>query len=156
MVHGASLLDHAVAALTPFCAQVVVSGREDGHHICIPDRPQSGMGPLGGLNGVLHHAARHGYAGVLVTGCDMPSFPPALAEALIGDGPAVLLRQHLAGWWPASLAQMLDDHLATSDDRSLYGWIERVAPRFVTLPGLILPNINRPEDLDTFSAPKPA
>ena len=153
MLRGASLLDHAVAALAPFCTQVVVSGREDSRHICVPDRPQSGMGPLGGLNGVLHHAARHGYVGVLVTGCDMPSFPAELAEALMGDGPAVLVRQHLAGWWPATLASVLDDHLASTDDRSLYGWIDRVRPRFVTLPGLILPNINRPEDLRDFAPP---
>lgn len=153
MVHGASLLDHAIAALVPFCAQVVVAGHSHARNITVADRPAPDMGPLGGLNGVLHYAAGHGYAGVLVTGCDMPSFPAELAEALIGEQAAVLARQHLAGWWPVALAAVLDKHLATSGDRSLYGWIDRAAPRFVTLPGLILPNINRPEDLGEFPRP---
>lgn len=150
VVHGASLLDHAIAALAPFCAEVVVSGHAHPRHTAVADRPAPDMGPLGGLNGVLHHGAARGYAGVLVTGCDMPIFPAELAQALAGDGAAVLARQHLAGWWPTALATILDEHLTASADRSLYGWIDRVRPRFVTIPGLILPNINRPEDLGTF------
>jgi len=150
VVHGASLLDHAIAALAPFCGEVVVSGHHHPRCATVADRPRPDMGPLGGLNGVLHHAAARGFAGVLVTGCDMPSFPPELAEALIGGEAAVLLRQHLAGWWPVALAPVLDTHLAANQDRSLYGWIERASPRLVTLPGLILPNINRPEDLGSF------
>jgi len=153
VVQGVSLLDHAIAALEPFCAEVVVVGHKHARKTTVADRPRPDMGPLGGLNGVLHYAAEHGFAGVLVTGCDMPRFPAELAEGLIGAQAAVLLRQHLAGWWPVSLAAVLDEHLATSSDRSLYGWIERVAPRFVTLPGLILPNINRPEDLNAFQRP---
>lgn len=147
MVAGQSLLDRAVAALAPYCAAVAVAGRAHPPLPTVADRPAPGMGPLGGLNGALHHARNHGYAGVLMTGCDMPAFPPELARALIGESAAVLARQHLASYWPATLAPMLDAHLAATQDRSLYGWIEAVQPRFITLPGLVLPNINRPADL---------
>jgi molybdopterin-guanine dinucleotide biosynthesis protein A len=147
LLNGASLLDHAVASLAPFCAQVVVCGRDHPHHAGVADRPRPDMGPLGGLNGALHKALAEGFDGVLVTGCDMPQFPKALAQALIGPQAAVLDGQHLAAWWPATLAPLLDTHLAQTDRHSMRGWMERVAPRMVHLPDLDLPNINRPDDL---------
>lgn len=148
MLDGAPLLDHAVAALAPYCTQVVVCGREHSRHATLPDRPAPGMGPLGGLNAALHEAQARGLTGVLVTGCDMPDFPTSLAGALIGPDAAVLDGQHLAAWWPADLAPMLDAHLAATDRYSLRGWMERVAPRVVIMPDIVLPNVNRPGDLD--------
>ena len=147
MLDGATLLDHAIAALAPLCAQVVVCGRHDARHAALPDRPAPGMGPLGGLNAALYKAYEDGFAGVLVTGCDMPRFPAALAHALIGPQAAVLDGQHLAAWWPATLAPLLDQHLAQTERHSLRGWMERAGARVVSLPDLDLPNINRPEDL---------
>jgi molybdopterin-guanine dinucleotide biosynthesis protein A len=105
------------------------------------------MGPLGAINAALRHAADHGFDGVLVTGCDMPVFPAALVDALVGDGGAVLAGQQLAGWWPASLADMLDDHLAHAQNRSIRGWMARAKAREVSMDGMAMPNINRPEDL---------
>jgi hypothetical protein len=61
--------------------------------------------------------------------------PAELAAALVGDGPAVLEGSHLAGWWPASLAPLLDAHLATETNRSLRCWFDKTAPRHVR-PGL--------------------
>ncbi|MDE1915144.1 MAG: molybdenum cofactor guanylyltransferase [Sphingomonadales bacterium] len=147
MLDGVSLLDHAVAALAPYCTRVVVCGRHDPRHHTLADRPAPGLGPLGGLNAALHLALEQDYAGVLVTGCDMPCFPEALACALIGKDAAVLDGQHLAAWWPASLAPLLDDHLAHSRSRALRGWMDLVSPRVVRLPDLAMPNINHPEDL---------
>lgn len=147
LLGGISLLDHAVASLAPFCAQVVVCGRGAPQHPSVADRPAPDMGPLGGLNGALHKAWAEGFDGVLVTGCDMPRFPPALAQALIGPQAAVLDGQPLAAWWPAGLAPLLDTHLAQTDHYSLRGWMERVGPRVVHMPDLDLPNINRPHDL---------
>lgn len=151
MLDGARLLDHAVAALAPFCAQVVVCGRSDPRYPTLADRPAPDMGPLGGLNAALHAAWTQGLDGVLVTGCDMPRFPAALAHALIGPDAAVLDGQHLAAWWPAALAPDLDAHLAATDRHAMRGWIDRVGPRVVTMPDLDLPNINRPGDLDALS-----
>lgn len=143
MPDGRTLLDHAVAGLTPHVAQVVICGRDGG----LPDRPAPDMGPLGGLNAALHHAQDHGFKGVLTTGCDMPVYPAALPAALIGPGAAILKGQPLLGWWPASLAGALNAHLAEANNRSLYGWLDRIGARVVNMPGLALPNINRPEDL---------
>lgn len=148
LLEGVSLLDHARAALSPFCAEVVVCGHPHPSARVLADRPAPDMGPLGGLNAALHEALAGGFDGVLVTGCDMPSFPPALAHALIGDGAAVLEGQPLAAWWPAALADALDRHLAETSKHSIRGWIEKVKPRIVTMPDLVLPNVNRPADLE--------
>ncbi|MFC3440684.1 molybdenum cofactor guanylyltransferase [Sphingobium rhizovicinum] len=143
LLDGKTLLDHAMAGLAPHVADVVLCGREGG----LADRPHPDMGPLGGLNAALHHALSHGFIGVLTTGCDMPFYPAELPAALIGDKPAVLQGQQLLGWWPATLAFELDAHLDEENNRSIYGWLERIGARIVEVPGLTLPNINRPEDL---------
>ena len=143
LLNGRTLLDHAMAALAPHVATVVICGRDGG----LADRPLADLGPLGGLNAALHHAAAQGFAGVLTTGCDMPVYPAELPAALIGPGAAVLEGQQLLGWWPAGLAPELDAHLAEENDRSIRGWLARVDARVVQIPGLVLPNINRPEDL---------
>lgn len=149
MPDGRTLLDHAMAGLAPHVAGIVICGRDGG----LPDRPAPDMGPLGGLNAALHHAQTHGFAGVLTTGCDMPIYPAALPVALIGDGAAILKGQQLLGWWPVSLASELDAHLAEDNNRSIRGWLDRIGVRVVEMPGLVLPNINRPEDLAGFSTP---
>ncbi|KKW93362.1 molybdenum cofactor guanylyltransferase [Sphingobium chungbukense] len=144
MLAGRTLLDHAVASIAPHVESVVICGREGG----LADRPAPDMGPLGGLNAALHHAAARGYDAVLTTGCDVPVYPEGLAGALIGDGAAVLKGQQLAGFWPVSLAAELDAHLAEENNRSIYGWLERIGARIVERPEFVLPNINRPEDLE--------
>ena len=143
MADGRTLLDHAVAGLAPHVAQVVICGRDGG----LADRPAPDMGPLGGLNAALYYAHIHGFAGVLTTGCDMPVYPVDLPAALIGGDAAILKGQQLLGWWPASLAPELDAHLAADNNRSIYGWLDRIGARVVEMTGLVLPNINRPEDL---------
>lgn len=143
MADGRKLIDHATAALAPHVASVVICGRDGG----LPDRPAPDLGPLGGLNAALHHAQDHGFIGVLTTGCDMPLYPAALPDALIGKGAAILKDQQLLGWWPALLAPELDAHLAEDNNRSIRGWLDRIGARMVDIPGLTFPNINRPEDL---------
>ncbi|WP_022681906.1 molybdenum cofactor guanylyltransferase [Sphingobium bisphenolivorans] len=147
MLDGRTLLDHAAASIAPHVEAVVVCGRIVEGMIGLSDRPAPDMGPLGGLNAALHHAAARGYDAVLTTGCDVPDYPEGLAEALIGDSAAVLKGQQLAGFWPSSLADELDAHLAEDNNRSIYGWIERVGARIIDRPEYVLPNINRPEDL---------
>ena len=144
MLGGRTLLDHAMAALAPHVETVVVCGRAGG----LADRPAPDMGPLGGLNAALHHALAEGYDAVLTTGCDMPVYPAGLAQALVGEGAAVLKGQPLAGFWPAALAGELDAHLAEENNRSIRGWLERIGARVVDRADLVLPNVNRPEDLE--------
>ncbi|WP_176591778.1 molybdenum cofactor guanylyltransferase [Sphingobium sp. EM0848] len=155
MLAGRSLLNHAAAALGAHVEQVVVCGRQLSGMVGLADRPAPDMGPLGGLNAALHHAAAQGYDAVLTTGCDMPVYPAGLAEALIGDGAAILKGQQLAGFWPARLASELDAHLAEENNRSIYGWLERIGARIVERPDLVLPNINRPEDLEGWEQGSP-
>jgi molybdopterin-guanine dinucleotide biosynthesis protein A len=147
MPDGRMLIDHAIAGLSPHVDALVVCGRAGG----LDDRPAPDMGPLGGLNAALHHAATRGFAGVLTSGCDMPFYPRDLPAALSGDSAAILSGQQLLGWWPVTLATALDAHLAEDNDRSIRGWLERIGARAVDIPGLVLPNINRPEDLARLS-----
>lgn len=148
MADGRTLLEHAVASIRPHVEAVVVCGRTVEGMTGLEDRPNADMGPLGGLNAALYHAASQGFDAVLTTGCDMPVYPDALAEALVGDSAAILKGQQLAGFWPASLASELDAHLAEENNRSIYGWIDRIGARVVERPDIVLPNINRPEDME--------
>jgi molybdopterin-guanine dinucleotide biosynthesis protein A len=145
--NGRSLLDHAVGSLGCHVDAVVVCGRQVEGLAGLADRPAPDMGPLGGLNAALHHAGQVGFDGVLTTGCDMPVYPDELPPLLVGTGAAILKGQPLMGFWPASLASLLDAHLAEENNRSIHGWLERIGTRIVEQPGLVLPNINRPEDL---------
>lgn len=152
LLDGKPLIGHAVAGLRRHAQAVVVCGREWPYMTCLADRPEPGQGPLGGLNAALHHARLHGFDAVITTGCDMPDFPDAAAQALLdGAGAAILDRHHLAALWPADLADRLDRHMADTPDRSLFGWIARVRPRVVTLPGIVMPNINHVGELDALA-----
>lgn len=145
LLHGKPLLMHAAEALARHARELVLCGRTETGFTCLADRPAPDLGPLSGLNAALHHAAAHGFAGVLCTGCDMPIFPDALAQALIGAGAAIVEGQYLMGYWPVGLASLLEAHLAEIQDRSVRGWLAVARPRVVPAPEL--PNINTPEDL---------
>ena len=145
LLNGKPLLAHAAEAIGRHAGSIVLCGRDHPGFLCLVDRPAPDMGPLGGLNAALHHAREQGYDAVLSIACDMPVLPDSVAERLIGEGAAVAEGQHLLGYWPASLADLLDRHLAESEDRSMRGWLGRVQPRLVQT--FELPNINRPEDL---------
>ncbi len=149
---GQTLIDRAIHDLSACVETIAVCGREIEGLLSLPDRPRARIGPLGGLNAALHHAAHHGYTGVLSTGCDMPVFPEALADALMGEGAAIVAGQHLLGYWPSALAPALDAHLAATEDFSLAAWIAIARPRLVCFDGP-LPNINTPADLDALSSP---
>jgi molybdopterin-guanine dinucleotide biosynthesis protein A len=153
MPDGRTLMDHAVAALARHVDRVVLCGRTVEGITGLADRPAPDMGPLGGLNAALHHARAQGYDAVLTTGCDMPVYPAPLMNALVGDSAAVLKGQQLAGFWPVTLADELDRHLAEDNSRSIYGWVDRIGARVLDIPELVLPNINRPEDLARWHAP---
>lgn len=153
LLDGRRLIDHAIDALSPHVDAIAICGRTEEGHLSLPDRPGPDMGPLGGLNAALHHAQTHGFDGVLTSGCDMPFYPAALPAMLIGDRAATLQDQPLLGWWPAGLAPELDAHLAADNNRSIRGWLARIDARTVALPGLTLPNINRPADLAALRRP---
>ena len=146
LLHGRPLIEHAAEAVARHAAAVVICGRTHEPYAGLADRPRADMGPLGGLNAALHHAVEEGFGAVLTTGCDMPIFPDALAQALIGEGAAIVEGQYLMGYWPSALAPKLDVHLRENGDRSVRVWLAAVGPRQVAASPL--PNINMPEDLE--------
>lgn len=145
LVNGERLIDRVAGVLRPQADALVVCGREDPSFTCLPDWPEPGLGPLGGLNAALRHARAEGFDAVLSTSCDVPNLPSGLRAVLSGDGASCAADQPVVGWWPASLAGDLDAYLA-GGGRALYGFAERVGARQVRFDPP-LANVNRPEDL---------
>jgi molybdopterin-guanine dinucleotide biosynthesis protein A len=124
---------------------VVVCGREEPGFACIPDWPEPGLGPLGGLAAALRHAGERGFAQVLSAGVDVPDLPHDLAATLAGEGSAIVESQPVVGLWPASAAPALEAFL-NGGGRSLYRFADHIGARRVEL-AVPLKNVNRPEDL---------
>ena len=147
LLDGRPLLDHVVEALLPQVDAIVVCGRHHGSLPSLVDRPVPDLGPLGGLNAALHHAAAHGFELVLTAGCDMPGFRSNVLATLAGHQPAVLLGQQIVGLWPAALAPRLDAYLASATDRSMRAWMRHVGAHEVPF-GSMMANVNSPADLE--------
>ena len=119
---------------------MIVCGREEPGFTSIPDRPEAGLGPLGGLNAALAYAAQHDFAG-----CDIPNLPADLMKTLDGKGAAFVQSQPVVGLWPVELADELE-RFVQEGGRALYAFAERVHARQVRFAPKLL-NVNRPEDL---------
>ena len=137
-----ALADHAAAALAPYVEKVVGAGGADG----VRDLPSPDLGPLGGIAGVLAHAARHGFDSVLTVACDMPQLPGELVEALLRRTPSFCSDAPVLGHWPATLAEPLIARLAASGRRSVRAWALDVGALPIASP-VPLANINTPADL---------
>ncbi|HRE35184.1 MAG TPA: molybdenum cofactor guanylyltransferase [Sphingopyxis terrae] len=146
---GTTLLDHAVAALNPQCDRSVIVGRENGPVAAIPDRPQPGLGPLGGIAGALAYAASEGFDAVLTVPVDCVRLPANLRD-LLAPPPASLAAQPVIGLWPVQALPLLDALLSEEDDRSVRSFARRIGARAVE-SDVDLPNINHPSDLDRFA-----
>jgi molybdopterin-guanine dinucleotide biosynthesis protein A len=147
-LQGKPLLSHASEALAAQCDAVIVCGRAWPGLASVPDRPAPDLGPLGGLNAALHYAVANGFDAVLSAGCDTPLLPADLVERLSGAGEAAYLRDlPIIGLWPARLAALLEQHLDTTDDRSLRAWARLASAAPVELDSP-LANVNRPEELE--------
>ncbi|MEL0154684.1 molybdenum cofactor guanylyltransferase [Sphingopyxis sp.] len=146
---GTTLLDHAVAALNPQCDRIVIVGRENGPVAAIPDRPQPGLGPLGGIAGALAYAASEGFDAVLTVPVDCLRLPANLRD-LLAPPPALLAAQPVIGLWPVRALLLLDALLSEEDDRSVRSFARRMGARAVE-SDVDLPNINHPSDLDRFA-----
>lgn len=148
---GERLIDRVARALSGQTDALVIGGREEPGFTCLPDRPEGGLGPLGGLNAALHHARDNGFGWVLSAGCDVPNLPEDLVDALAGEGAGIVQSQPVVGLWPASLAFALDQFL-NDGGRALYGFAERVDARMVRFDPPLL-NVNKPEDLPQDQTP---
>ena len=139
-IAGRTLLDRAVATLARQVDTVVVAGRSD-----VADRPRAGMGPLGGLNGAMHHAAEHGFDAVLsipVDGFDLPD--DLIAE--LAPAPSYAVDAPVIGLWPTAVRAELDAFLAQDQRHSMRDFAAQIGARAVSLSRLPV-NINTPADL---------
>lgn len=139
------LIDGVAAALLAQCEALVVCGREERGFACIPDWPEPGTGPLGGLAAALRHAGEQGFTHVLSAGVDVPDYPHNLAATLAGEGAAIVESQPVVGLWPVAAGGSLEAFL-TNGGRSLYRFADHIGARRIALPRPLM-NVNRPEDL---------
>lgn len=142
LLHGVALIDRVIQALTAHVSEVVVVGRAPG----IPDL-YADIGPLGGLASALLYAASEGYDAVLTVPCDTPILPSSLFSQLkMAGAPSCVDRSPVIGLWPVGLADRIDFHIASVEDRSMRAWIRTCGATLVRAGGDI-PNINTPSDL---------
>ncbi len=142
---GKRLIDSVADALGQQTTALIVCGRTEPGFGGIPDLPEAGLGPLGGLNAALHFAETHGFTHVLSAGVDAPNLPLDLAAQLIGEGAAIAASQPVVGLWPVSVLEDLTDFI-TEGGRALYGFAERIGARQVTIDPPLM-NVNAPQDL---------
>jgi molybdopterin-guanine dinucleotide biosynthesis protein A len=144
---GAPLIDHVIDRLATAASAVIVCGRQHARITSVSDRPAPDLGPLGGLNAALHHAAAHGFELVISAPCDTPLLEEGLLSILkSAGGNAFLVDMPVIGCWRTDGAPRLDAHLRTSGDRSLRGWGRLIGATPLDHPAP--PNINRPTDLE--------
>lgn len=139
---GTLLIEHALAALTG-CAERAIAGRDWPGVTALPDRPAPDLGPLGGLNAALAHAAGHGFTHMASLPVDCP-FLPANWLARLGKGPAHALGQPLVGIWPVMLADGLEAFVA-GGGRRVRDWVASTGAHAVDLGPLA--NLNHRDDL---------
>ena len=125
------------------CDALVVCGREEPGFVCIPDWPEAGLGPLGGLAAALRHAEERGFSGVLSAGVDVPDLPHDLAAALAGEGAGIVESQPVVGLWPVADFLPLEAFLH-GGGRSLYRFADAIAARRIDLAAPLM-NVNRPD-----------
>jgi molybdenum cofactor guanylyltransferase len=145
LFQGARLIDRVAAALAAQCAAVVVCGRAEAGFACLPDWPEAGLGPLGGLAAALREARVKGFSHVLSAGVDAPDLPHDIAAQLVGEGAAIVESQPVVGLWPVAALPALEAFLQ-DEGRSLYRFADHIRARQIDLLRPLM-NINRPEDL---------
>lgn len=145
LYRGERLIDRVADALNAQCASLAVCGREEAGFSCIPDLPEPGRGPLGGLNAALHYGSERGFDLVLAAPCDIPDLPRDLATRLSGQGAALVASQPVVGLWPTALAGELAQFMQ-GERLAVMAFADRVGARRVELDQP-LGNVNRPQDL---------
>lgn len=148
-IEGRPMLEHVAERLRAQCAAVIVVGRDWQGMIRTDDRPEPGLGPLGGLAGALAYARDHRFDAVLTSSCDLPTLPDDLLN-MLGAPDALLQRQPTIGLWSADHAERLAHYLASGQSRSVRAWADTIKASTIAW-GDGLANINTPDDLAEFS-----
>ncbi|WP_439546224.1 molybdenum cofactor guanylyltransferase [Sandarakinorhabdus sp.] len=150
LYHGLELICHVINRLQPQCDALLICGRRFDDLDMADDRPEPGLGPLGGLAAALHAGRERQFDMVVSVPCDTPDIPEDLVVQL-GAAPAFLIDLPVIGAWPCALSSALDAHLAGTDRRSMQAWARRcgAAPRHLAQR---LANLNTHADLMACSA----
>ena len=142
---GKPLLAHAVDALARQSDAVVIAGRETGPAPCIPDWPEPGMGPLGGIAAGLRHAEANGFESIMTCGVDSPDLSQ-IELARLRSPPCYLADQPVIGHWPLSAARVVETILMRDSRHSMREFAEAIGARGVKSDAKAA-NINTPADL---------
>lgn len=167
MLGGCSLLDHAIARLSPQVSTVAVNA--DSKPQCglqfIPDIVPGKAGPMAGIHAAMAHAATlPDVTHVVTVSIDSPFFPAELVADFVAaiDAPAKIAiaasegRSHpVFGLWPVSLAEDLAAWIETDEKRRVRDFLQRhdvtevPFPLHPTRASMLDPffNINTPDDL---------
>lgn len=148
-IGGRRLIDLVADRLASQTDALVICGRDAPGRRSLEDKPEPGLGPLGGLLAALVYAAEQDHRAVLSAGCDAFGLPSDLLAQLQGDGPAICEAQPVIGYWPVGIAPQLEAFLQDGG-RAVFGFADSVGARRVTLDPPPR-NINRPGDLDGLS-----
>ncbi len=142
---GRTLIARAVDALSASCDHVIVVGRDTAPAPTIPDWPQPGMGPLGGIAAALRFAEGQDYDTVLTCGVDSVALPPNLLSDL-SPAPAYLETQPVIGHWNSSNASLVSAILQSEGRHSMLAFAKAARARAVKSNDAPA-NINTPADL---------
>ncbi|ALR21507.1 MULTISPECIES: molybdenum cofactor guanylyltransferase [Sphingobium] len=155
LYRGRSLLDWSMGNLADFVDSVMISGRMHPVYGGVEDRPQAGLGPLGGLAGAMAVARERGFAHVLSMPCDTPDMPRALlVELCAKERAAYATGCPVIGLWPSVLAGELEEYLLRTGNRSVRHWAESIGACPVGI-GLTIANVNYTGDLERLTKAKP-
>jgi molybdenum cofactor guanylyltransferase len=142
---GHTLIARTVDAMSGFCDDVIVVGREAAPVSTIPDWPHADMGPLGGIAAALRHAEKEGYASVLTCGVDSLDLPRSLLSDL-SPAPAYLENQPVIGHWNSNDASTVSAILQSDGRHSMLAFAKAIGARPVQCDDAPA-NINTPADL---------
>ena len=164
-VDGRTILDRLIDALSPLCAEILVSVATPGQLVtdlrCVVDE-QPGAGPLGGIAAGLAAAGRRW---LVVVGGDMPDVRTEVVAALlaraapgvdavaarIGGYPEPLCAVYGASCLDASRRRLREGRFRTggllTDEELAVVWVEEDDLRRIDPDLRSFRSINRPEDL---------
>lgn len=148
-IGGRSLIELATHQLSKWCDYVVVIGREDAPVHSLPDWPEPGLGPLGGLAAALRFAQSKGFETILSVGVDSVALPANL-PGLLGTAPAYIADQPVVGLWRAEHCNDVARILRSDGRKSMMSLAQSVRAKVVKLDSSTH-NINTPDDLKRVS-----
>ncbi len=162
-LNGVTLIERVKSRLALQVGDIVINANGDPTRFqalgcaVIPDNLHDAGTPLAGLHAVLMRGRAEGFDAVFTTPCDAPFLPLDVVKVLqeAGGGKAIIAASgdkshYLTGFWPVSLAGLLDDAMRNKgvrrvkDFSRLANAFELVWPDSIIDPFL---NVNTPEDL---------